>query len=165
MKKILLITIILLTVSGSLATELLIHKTNGVIISVEMEDIVNIDFSGEQAALLQLLPVPSHLDWVVSADNEPKIANLIITLKDGNDQPMVDQEVLLSGSLGEPVSGEYSFMTDENGQVEVEWKFEKHECPPPSTAGPGTTSATMDVEVLGSALDKRSNIILFRYVD
>lgn len=163
MKKIYVIGLILITVAGLFATELIIYKTNGDLIVTELDEISSFYFTGEQATYLQLVAVPTHLDWVGESGSDVLVTELHLTLVDANDEPMENEEIIFSSTLGSPENGEFSYFTDEDGSITLGWQFGRHECPIYSPYGPGITTSTIAAQIVGSNIQRNTTIILYRY--
>jgi len=129
-----------------------------------------------QFPVIDLVPVPQHLDWNVPNDNSPKETEIRITVKDGQNNPINNQIVTFSSTLGtpleasppdtgDPYTGITTVIDGLAGRLDKEVQFQKFECPAPTPAGPGTTTATVTVQILGTQTNNNATIILFRYVD
>ena len=128
-----------------------------------------------QFPVIDLAPVPQHLDWH-GAETAPLYMEVRCTVKDGQNNPIDNQELVFYSTLGQPIeptppdTGDpYTGLTHEvdgvHGRLDKMVRFEYTECPEPSAAGPGTTTATITVHILGTGTTNTTTIILFRYAE
>lgn len=129
-----------------------------------------------QFPVIDLAPVPQHLDWTIEGDMTPKVCEVRCTVKDGQNNPINDQVLVFYSTLGQPLAptpgdtddpftGLTHEVEGEYGRLDKDIEFQKYECPAPSAAGPGTTTATVTVQILGTGTTNTATIILFRYID
>ncbi|MFO7896858.1 MAG: hypothetical protein R6U84_08000 [Candidatus Cloacimonadales bacterium] len=166
------------------------HTNDSFNISVEVSDI---DFPAEtitlpiQFPVLEVTAIPMNLAWTIEGDNSDKITELHVVVTDGQQNRINKQLLYFTGNLGEPreqsapelddpgleglgddlelyegITYDVNFLA---GRVIKGWGFSKYECPPPSQAGPGTTSANVSVTIPGANTSNNVNVILYRYVD
>lgn len=129
-----------------------------------------------QFPVIDMVAVPQHLDWVNQGDTSPKETEIRITVMDGQNNRINNQIVTFSSTLGtpqepsppdtgDPFTGLTHVVNGEAGRLDKIVEFQKYECPPPTPAGPGTTTATVTAQILGTQVNNNVTIILFRYVD
>lgn len=118
-----------------------------------------------QYPVIDIAAVPQHLDWVIPGDNDPKDSDIHVSVVDGQSNPINNQEILFSSTLGDPEDGIYTGYTNEAGIVIKTWRFQKYECPAPTAAGPGSTSGTVTAQILGTQTSNNITITLTRYTD
>ncbi|KQC07523.1 MAG: hypothetical protein APR54_00930 [Candidatus Cloacimonas sp. SDB] len=129
-----------------------------------------------QFPVIDMVAVPMHLDWNTLNDNQPKESEIRITVKDGQNNAINNQIVTFSSTLGtplapyppdtgDPYTGLTHVIDGEGGRLDKDVQFQKIECPAPTPAGPGTTTATVTAQILGTQTNNSVTIILFRYVD
>ena len=165
MKKITMIAIIISIISLLIATEMIIHKTNGTQIVIQLDEIGSISFSGDPVSSLYFTAFPMHIDWDED-DDPPDDQSVLLTVRvlDYEDNPIQDQMVVFTGTLGEPENGEFTETTDENGYIYKYWQFHEYECPPPAPDGsPGVATATLIVQISDTDIQSAATIILTRY--
>jgi hypothetical protein len=163
MKKIIMILVFGLTWINLMAATIYIAKTNGEVIEVVTDNIKSVHFSDEKVAMVQLIGTPKHVDWLSDIDAEPQQVELRVVLRDGNNQPLAGKEVVITANLGVPLEGNYLAVSDENGEINLQWEVYPHECPPPSQYGFGSTVMVVVAQVLGESILAESSILLFRY--
>jgi len=138
---------------------------------------------------LDIAATPQHLDWVTGDNPNEKVTLVRVEARDGQATPIDDLVLVFYGTLGHPMM-ENSMPFDADiytettgtthvfsagtglpvpytpyaGRVYKEWGFFKDECPAPTPAGPGTTTGTVTVQVLGDNTQNNTTIILFRYI-
>jgi len=96
-----------------------------------------------------------------------------VQVLDGQNNPLDDVELIFSTTLGEPMNDlgqpDYFGITGEingvHGRINKIVQYQKYECPPPTLTGPGSTSGTVTVQILGSQVMNSIDVILFRYTD
>ena len=129
-----------------------------------------------QFAVIDMVPVPQHLDWVIAGDTTPKETEIRITVHDGQNNPIDNQVVVFYTTLGtplepyppdtgDPYTGLTGVVDDVHGRLDKVVQFQKYECPPPGPGGAGSTTATVTAQILGTQVSNNTTIILFRYVD
>jgi len=126
-----------------------------------------------QFPIIDLAAVPQHLDWVIEGDMSPKETVINVQVLDGQNNPLDDVELIFSTTLGEPMNDlgqpDYFGITGEingvHGRINKIVQYQKYECPPPTLTGPGSTSGTVTVQILGSQVMNSIDVILFRYTD
>jgi Invasin, domain 3 len=131
-----------------------------------------------QVAHLDIAVTPAHLDWDDSNPNNPpdeQSVTVRVIVKDGQNNPINNQRVIFSSSLGEPLDmgtdddndifTEFTGLQGEPGLVLKDVQFRRYECPAPGPGGPGMTSCTITATILGSVVSGSSVITLFRYED
>ncbi len=131
-----------------------------------------------QNPYIDITVTPAHIDWDESNPYNPpddQVATARVIVKDAQNNPINNQRVIFSSSLGEPVdmgtdddNDDYTEITgqqNENGLVLKEIEFHRYECPAPGPAGPGMTSCTITATILGNVVYASSVITLFRYAD
>lgn len=170
------------------------HTNDSFDISVQVG---GVDFPPEtitlpiQFPVLEVVPVPQHLDWNVQNDNTDKTTELNIVITDGQQNRINKQLIYATGTLGYPelqtepepdlpvivdlgyeledndnsYKGVTYFVDGIGGRLTKPYSFYKIECPAPSQTGPGTTTANITVTIPGTNTNANANIILFRYVD
>ena len=139
-----------------------------------------------QYLTIDIVAVPEHIDWDTynnppdwrdhTVELSPKV---YVTVKDGQNNPIHGQTVVFSSSLGIPVmesqlnmqpthpnfEPDFFSITDLDGEILKYYRFYKYECPPPTIAGPGQTTATITAQILGTQTSNQVTVILIRYVD
>ncbi|MCF7910927.1 MAG: hypothetical protein K9M99_00235 [Candidatus Cloacimonetes bacterium] len=131
-----------------------------------------------QTPYLDITVTPAHIDWDDSNPNNPpdeQYATVRVIVKDGQNNPINNQRVIFSSSLGEPldmgtdddndVFTEITGQQGEAGLVLKDVQFHRYECPAPAPGGPGMTSCTITATLLGNVVSGSSIISLFRYDD
>ncbi len=160
------------------------HSNDTLLIKVESAGIdSNVVFTDStyitlpiQFPIIDLAAVPQHLDWVIPGDEDPKDTVIHVQVLDGQNNPLDGVELTFSTTLGEPMNmlaippvPHYFAITDtiagEHGRVNKTVRYQKYECPPPTLTGPGSTSGTVNVQILGSQVTNSIDVILFRYTD
>ncbi|MBN1948543.1 MAG: hypothetical protein JW784_02250 [Candidatus Cloacimonetes bacterium] len=129
-----------------------------------------------QFPVIDMVPVPQHVDWVNAGDNQPKSTQIRITIRDGQNNAIDNQVVTFYTTLGTPLAptppdtgdpntGLTGVVDGEHGRLNKTIQFQKYECPAPTPAGPGTTTATITAHILGTTVNNTASVILFRYTD
>ncbi len=129
-----------------------------------------------QFPVIDIVAVPQHVDWVIAGDESPKESEIRITVKDGQNNPINNQVVVFSSTLGtplepvppdtnDPYTGLTGLVDEFYGRLNKIIEFQKYECPPPGPTGPGSTQATVTAQILGTQTSNTVTIILFRYTD
>lgn len=144
MKRILLITIIFLLILPLLAKIMVIEKSNGGIISVDTNELINISFNSQRPYTIEIEPSQQTITWVSDSPDLQTIV-LTITAQDATGNPLANTPLVLDGEIGYPTDYDYTAVTNENGEVNVEWIFFEDECPPSTPAGPGILVGTVSV--------------------
>ena len=156
------------------------HTNETIIVSIELG--IGNSFEGElvlpiQFPTIDIVAVPIHTDWwEIPPDPEYKSTEIRITLRDGQNNPIDNQIVVFSTTLGEPLepvppdtgdpyTGLTGVVDDEHGRLNKEVEFYYIECPPPIPSPPGTTTGTITAQVLGTNTSNQVIIILRRYVN
>jgi len=153
------------------------------VISIRIETGVGDVFEGElvlpiQQPTIDIAAVPLHVDWWAIPYPTPEYmtTEIRITVKDGQNNPIDNQMVVFSTTLGEPLepyppdtgdpyTGLTGIVNGENGRLNKEVEFFYAECPPPVPAPPGTTTGTVTAQILGTSTSNQVTIILRRYED
>ncbi|MBN1327676.1 MAG: hypothetical protein JW996_06975 [Candidatus Cloacimonetes bacterium] len=129
-----------------------------------------------QFPAMDIVAVPMHLDWVTPNDNAPKDTEVRVTVKDGQNNPIDNQIVVFSTTLGTPIAptppdtgdpytGLTGVVDGEHGRLNKIIRFQKYECPAPGPGGPGSTQATITAQILGTGVSANVTVLLFRYTD
>lgn len=131
-----------------------------------------------QFPTIDITAVPSHVDWyeIPSTTPEYQSTEVRLTVKDGQNNPIDNQIVHFSSTLGypleptppdtgDPYTGLTTVIDGEHGRLNKEVEFYYGECPAPVPAPPGTTTATITAQLLGTQTSNQVTIILNRYVD
>ena len=156
------------------------HTNDTVIVRIEtgLGDI----FEGElvlpiQFPSIDIAAVPLHVDWwAIPPDPQYKSTEIRITVLDGQNNPIDNQIVVFSTTLGYPqepyppdtgdqFTGLTSIVDGEHGRLNKEVEFYYEECPPPIPSPPGTTTGTVTAQILGTNTTNQVTIILRRYVN
>lgn len=157
------------------------NETIDVRIASGIDDI----FEGElvlpiQFPTIDIAAVPLHLDWWETPPNPPYPQHLSTEIRlivlDGQNNPIDNQVIVFSTSLGEPLepyppdtgdpyTGLTGIVNEEHGRLNKEVEIFYGECPAPGTAPPGTTTGTITALILGTGVSNQVTIILRRYVD
>jgi len=152
------------------------HTNDSVMVSVEVggietfEDVLILPI---QDPVIDLVAVPAHVDWN-GDDESPKSCDIRVTVSDGQNNRIDNQIVHFSTTLGEPqqpyppdtgdpYTGLTGIINGEHGRLDKEIEFQYYECPPPGPTGPGSTQATVTVQILGTGVTNQVTVILFRY--
>ncbi|MCF7858886.1 MAG: Ig-like domain-containing protein [Candidatus Cloacimonetes bacterium] len=160
-------------------------------ISVRIETGVGDIFEGQlklpiQFPSIDIAAVPLHVDWDQYnnpsdwRDHTVELSPYVeITILDGQNNPISNQPVIFTSTLGTPVRADqlnmsptnpsfvpsYQAITDSSGHLIKYFRFYKYECPPPVPAPPGTTTGTVTAQILGTSTSNQVTIILRRYID
>ncbi len=136
-----------------------------------------------QFLALDIDAIPIHLDWIIPNDDDPKYTQIWVTVVDGQNNPVDNQDVFFSCQRGIPVSCNYNGFTQqwefgddmeaivstgadgEPGLLIHGYKFEKIECNPPGMEPPGQITLTVEAHLLGHQTSNSVDITLYRYVD
>ncbi len=129
-----------------------------------------------QFPVIDMVAVPQHIDWFENDPFDPddKISTIRITVKDGQNNPIDNQIVVFSSTLGDPLepdppdtgdpyTGLTGVVNGEHGRLNKEVEFHRYECPPPVMGEPGSTTATVTAQILGTQTTNNVTIILIRY--
>ena len=162
-----------LTYDGSQTNETItISVETGIGDTFEDELVLPIQFP-----TLDIAAVPLHVDWwSIPPDPQYQSTEIRITLLDGQNNPINNQIVLFSSTLGNPLeptppdtgdpyTGLTGVIDEEHGRLNKEVEFFYQECPPPIPVPPGTTTCTIEAQVQGANVSENITIILRRYVD
>ena len=126
-----------------------------------------------QGPTIDIVAVPQHVDWI-EPDDDPQQCEIRITVKDGQNNPINNQVVVFSSTLGtflepvppdtnDPYTGLTGLVDGEYGRLNKMIEFQNYECPPPGPTGPGSTQATITAQILGTQVSNTVTVILFRY--
>ena len=131
-----------------------------------------------QAPHLDITVTPAHIDWDESSPNNPpddQSTTVRVIVKDGQNNPINNQRVIFSSSLGDPVdmgtdedNDDFTEITGQQGEAGLVLKdieFHRYECPAPGPGGPGFATCTITATLLGNVVSGSSVISLFRYED
>jgi len=131
-----------------------------------------------QGPHMDITVTPAHIDWDESSPNNPpddQSATVRVIVKDGQNNPINNQRVIFSSSLGDPVDmgtdeddDDFTEITGHQGEAGLVLKdieFHRYECPAPGPGGPGFTTCTITATILGNVVSGSSVISLFRYDD
>ncbi|MDP8204467.1 MAG: hypothetical protein P9L95_08050 [Candidatus Tenebribacter mawsonii] len=131
-----------------------------------------------QFPVIDIIAVPQHVDWweIPYASPEYQSTEIRVTLIDGQNNPINNQVVIFSSTLGEPLepvppdtgdsyTGLTGIVNNEHGRLNKEVEFFYQECPPPIPAPPGTITCTITAQVQGTNASENVTIILRRYVN
>lgn len=128
-----------------------------------------------QNITIEMIPNPQHIDWSPTEQAGPatKSAQLFVKIIDGQGNLLRNVPLQYHTTLGffpsipdTPDDGDgnnFTGTTDMLGMSIKTITFYQYECPPPSPAGPGETSGTITVVVLGTGKSTTTDIILRRY--
>lgn len=164
MRKLIFFLISILFISLLLSSGIVINKINGETITLDKSEFVNIDFSGELPTFVQTIAYPQNIVWANEEYIEYKTTNILCVVKDTDGNPIASQAVIFRGTLGEPADGNWIRYTDENGQIEFEWKFWIFECPYTSNEY-GQTTASIIATIDEDNSYCQTTLYLFRYSD
>ncbi|MEA2095469.1 MAG: Ig-like domain-containing protein [Candidatus Cloacimonadota bacterium] len=153
------------------------------VVNVRIETGLGDIFEGElilplQFPIIDIAAVPLHIDWwqIPYPSPEYQSTEIRITVMDGQNNPIDNQIVVFSTTLGEPLepyppdtgdpyTGLTGVINGEHGRLNKEVEFYYQECPPPGTAPPGTTTGSITAQILGTQTSNQVTIILRRYID
>ena len=120
--------------------------------------------------------VPAHLSWIENNPSYPDslIATFHVSLQDGQNNPIDNQQILFSCTLGVPIdmgtdndnnpfTENTGIVWNQHGRINKEWMFYRDECPPPVGNVPGTITVMMHVSITGTSIEIEIPIYLFRY--
>jgi hypothetical protein len=131
-----------------------------------------------QFPVMDIIPMNQHdsLAWFESDPESPDslIASFHITIHDGQNNPIDNQQVIFFSTLGQPVDmctddddNPYTEQTGiilyQHGRIDKDWMFYRDECPPPVGDEPGTITGTIIVSIPGTSVENEIPITLFRY--
>jgi len=157
------------------------HTNETIILRIETG--VGDIFEGElvlpiQFPVIDIAAIPMHVDWyeIPYPTPEYQSTEIRITLHDGQNNPIDNQVVIFSTSLGEPLepyppdtgdpyTGLTGVVDEEHGRLNKEVQFYFEECPPPIPSPPGTTTGSITAQILGTGVSNQVTVILRRYVD
>ena len=153
-----------------------IHTNDSLMINVETAYCSNdtVVYLPMQYPWLDLALSPQHLDWFEDPPSPDTLfATINAQLKDGQNNPINNQKLFFTSTLGQPVDmgtdndgspfTEITGVIDGDGSVTKEWMFFRYECPPADEFGPGTIAGTITVNVWGTDLVNVVTIILRSY--
>ena len=163
-----------LTYDGSQTNEIItISVETGIGDTFEDELVLPIQFP-----TIDIAAVPLHVDWwqIPYPTPEYQSTEIRITLLDGQNNPIDNQIILFSSTLGEPLeptppdtgdpyTGLTGIVNEEHGRLNKEVEFFYQECAPPIPMPPGTTTCTITALVLGTNASETITVILRRYYD
>ncbi len=152
------------------------------VVNVRIETGLGDIFEGElvlpiQYPVIDIAAVPQHVDWwEIPPDPQYKSSEIRITVMDGQNNPIDNQVVVFSTTHGEPLepyppdtgdpyTGLTGVVGGEHGRLNKEVEFYYGECPAPGTAPPGTTTAAITAQILGTQTSNQTTVTLRRYVD
>ncbi|MEA2105071.1 MAG: Ig-like domain-containing protein, partial [Candidatus Cloacimonadota bacterium] len=147
------------------------HTNDTVVISVEVSDFTDTDevILPIQFPVIDMVPVPMHVEWLVGSDENPRYVEIWVTVKDGQNNPISNQEIVFSSDLGTPGYGapynfqtSYTGLTDQDGFLSQDYQFEYYECPP-SVPPPGIKTPTINAQILGTQTQNNVTVILSNY--
>ena len=117
-----------------------------------------------QNPVIDISAYPAHVDWDED-NNPPDDISTLVTVRviDGQQNAISNQEVYITGTLGDPENGDFIELTDEDGYIFKYWEFHRHECPPCVNDVPGQTTGTITAQLLGPGVQNNVTIILKRY--
>nr|MBC8385199.1 hypothetical protein [Candidatus Cloacimonadota bacterium] len=117
-----------------------------------------------QNPVIDISAYPAHIDWDED-NNPPDDISTLVTIRviDGQQNAISNQEVYITGTLGDPENGDFIETTDEDGYIFKYWEFHRHECPPCVNDVPGQTTGTITAQLLGPGVQNNVTIILKRY--
>ena len=130
-----------------------------------------------QFPTIDISAVPLHVDWwSIPPDPQYKSTEIRITLLDGQNNPIDNQMIVFSSSLGNPLeptppdtgdpyTGLTGVVDEEHGILNKEVEFFYQECPPPVPMPPGTTTCTITAQVLATSVSETITVILRRYYE
>jgi len=112
------------------------------------------------------------ITWYDENTPDSLSTEIIVMVKDGQNNSIYNQSVLFSSTLGTFIdSGTdddenvFTESTGESGSIYKSIYFFKNECPPPqSPEDPGMIACTITIEILGTDASTQIHIILVRYV-
>jgi hypothetical protein len=129
-----------------------------------------------QFPVLDISAFPSNLYWIENNPSYPDslIATLCVSLQDGQNNPIDNQQILFYCDLGVPIdmgtdndnnpfTENTGIEPNQHGQVNKDWIFYKDECPPPVGNEPGMITGTLIVSIPGTSTEIEITITLIRY--
>lgn len=129
-----------------------------------------------QFPVLDISASPSNLYWIENNPSYPDslIATLCVSLQDGQNNPIDNQQILFYCDLGVPIdmgtdndnnpfTENTGIMPNQHGRIDKEWMFYRYECPPPVGNVPGTITVMMLVSIPGTSIEIEIPITLIRY--
>ena len=129
-----------------------------------------------QFPVLDISASPSNLYWIENNPSYPDslIATLCVSLQDGQNNPVDNQQLLFYCDLGVPIdmgtdndnnpfTENTGIVPNQHGQVNKDWIFYRDECPPPVGNVPGTITGTLIVSIPGTSTEIEITITLIRY--
>ncbi len=129
-----------------------------------------------QFPVIDIYVVPGHLDWFESDPESPDslIATVHVSIHDGQNNPINNQQVIFFSTLGQPVdmgtdddnnphTEQTGIILDQSGLIIKDWIFYRYECPPPAGDEPGTSTALISATILGTSVYESVTIVLIRY--
>jgi hypothetical protein len=153
------------------------------VINIRIETGVGDIFEGElilpiQNPAIDIVAIPLHIDWWGIPDPTPEYQSteIRITVLDGQNNPIDNQIVVFSTTLGDPLepyppdtgdpyTGLTGIVNAEHGRLSKEVEFFYMECPVPIPPNPGTTTGTITAQILGTDATNQVTITLKRYED
>ena len=155
------------------------HTNDRIVLKVETGDFSDSDslVLPIQFPFIDISASPQHIDWNDSLPDPPpddQTTTIGIMVKDGQNNPVDNQTVIFSSTLGDPLdmgtdddANPFTEMTGvtggEHGRIDKEIEFHKYECPAPFGGTPGTTTATVTAQILGAQVSNNVTVILIRY--
>ena len=129
-----------------------------------------------QFPVLDAAVSPHNLYWIENNPSYPDslIATFMISLLDGQNNPIDNQQLFFYGDLVVPIdmgtddddnpfTENTGIVLNQHGQVNKDWIFYKYECPPPNGHQPGMNTGTMIVWIPGTSTEIEISITLIRY--
>ncbi len=129
-----------------------------------------------QFPVLDAAVSPHNLYWIENNPSYPDslIATFMISLLDGQNNPIDNQQLFFLCDLGVPIdmgtdddnnpfTENTGIVPNQHGQVNKDWIFYKYECPPPVGNEPGMITGTMIVWIPGTSTEIEIPITLIRY--
>ena len=153
------------------------HTNDAVVVRVETGDFWD---EGElilpiQFPYIDIVATPQHVSWTETSNPSYKTTNVRIKVLDGQNNPIDNQVVIFTSTRGEPQGAgpdgtSFTGLTGIDnqgihGRIDKLFRFYKYECPAPSPAGPGSTTATITAQILGTQTTNNVTVILYRYVE
>lgn len=156
------------------------HTNDTVLVRIETG--VGDEFEGElvlpiQFPSIDIVAVPLHVDWwQIPPDPQYQSSEIRITVLDGQNNPIDNQIVVFSTTLGSPLepyppdtgdpyTGLTGVVDGIHGRLNKEVEFFYGECPPPVPPNPGTTTGSITAQILGTDASNQVTITLRRYID
>lgn len=123
---------------------------------------------------LEIIASCDSIAWTPNTIEDSLSTNFTILLRDGQNNPINNQQVYFIGSPGHPVdmgtdndNNAFTELTgispNTNGHVNKDWTFFRYECPPPVGNEPGTSAATIYIIIPGADVEEELNVTLYRY--